>query len=311
MTGTVLLTGGSGFIGRHLAGVLARRALPVRYLQRPAHDLLAADGLHNLCQGVELILHLASYAHVNQVDKLRLHEVNVTGTRNLLTAAIAAGVPRFVYVSSILADPAYDQPPTAYGQSKREAEQLLIAAHQRGHIQVCILRPVNVYGPGMKGNLMTLMRLIRTGWLPPLPRFAAGFSLIGVDDLCCAIMQAADYMQSAQGRAAAPGVFPLTDGQHYTLKAVEQAIRRASGQPQHHWATPAWLFYLAALAMELAGRLLRLRNAPGLRSYRAMTRNFTVDDSASRLQLGYNPERTFYQALPAIIAELTPNQRDT
>lgn len=307
MTGTALLTGSSGFIGRHLQPRLSAQGWQVRLMQRPAHDLLNADSLPFLCEGVDLIVHLASYSHVNHADTRLLYDTNVTGTANLLSAACRARVPRLIYVSSILADAHYDQPRTAYGDSKHQAEELLRSAHRRGDIQVCILRPVNVYGPGMKGNLMTLLRLIQRGRLPPLPDFKAGFSLIGVEDLCTAISRAADYLEGTSGAEA--GVFPVTDGTLYTLKEVEAAIRRALGKSPGRHATPAWLFYLGALSLEVTGRLLRLRNAPGLRTYRALSRPYTVDDSASRMELGYNPAHSFYQVLPALMADLKQNGR--
>jgi len=308
MTASVLVTGASGFIGRVLQTRLAEHGYQVRVLTRPAQDLLAPDSLTALCAGVDTVYHLAACAHVNQVDAGLLHKINVTGTDNLLQVAVNAGVPRFVFVSSILADPQYDVPRTAYGESKFRAEQLLTQAHQAGQIAVSIVRPVNVYGPGMKGNLMSLFRLINAGLMPPLPAFEQGFSLIGIDDLCRAIMLAGEQLaltgQPADPQHAprpAPALLPVTDGQRYTIKAVEQAMRQALGKRQPAWTTPRWLFYLAALGLEGTGRVLRLKNAPGLRSYRTLTRNYHVDDSASRAQLGYNPRATLYQTLPAII----------
>ncbi|MEX0739227.1 MAG: NAD-dependent epimerase/dehydratase family protein [Pseudohongiella sp.] len=295
----VLLTGASGFVGRFLQKRLQGEPVTVRTLQRPQHDLLQAATLTAPCQGIDTVYHLAAYAHVNQAQVKSLYATNVDGTANLLQAAIAAGVRRFVYVSSILADPAYDQPRTAYGDAKQRAETLLQATHAAGHIEVVILRPVNVYGPGMKGNLMTLLRLIRKGLMPPLPRFTQTFSLIGVEDLCQALLLAA----SCPVGSSAP-VYLLTDGEVYQIRALEQAMRQALGKTQPAWATPRAVFYLAALALELLGRLLPINNAPGLRSYHALARNYTVDSKASQRDLGYNPQSDFYRELPAIIADM-------
>src|SRR5690606_10780304 len=92
--------------------------------------------------------------------------IHVEGTRQLLEAAIGAQVPRFLYLSSSKAGSAAESP---YGQAKREAEALLLKAHEAGRIQVCCLRPTAVYGPGMKGNLAAWMRLVGRGMAPPLP----------------------------------------------------------------------------------------------------------------------------------------------
>lgn len=295
----VLLTGASGFVGQQLRQRLAKAGQQVRTLQRPQFDILLPDTLVEACQGIDTVYHLAAYAHVNQARLKAVYATNVDGTANLLEAAVAAGVRRFVYVSSILADPAYDQPRTAYGDSKARAEQLLIKAHEAGRIEAVILRPVNVYGPGMKGNLMTLLRLMDRGLLPPLPKFDNTFSLIGVEDLCQAILLAGDT-ELVPGEPAP--VYPLTDGQLYNIKQVERAMRYELGKAQPRWATPKFVFYLAALKLEILGRLLPIRNAPGLRSYRALARNYSVDDAASQYELGYNPQSSFYSVLPAIVA---------
>ncbi len=302
----VLLTGARGFVGRVLQQRLQAGPVTVRTLQRPQHDLLQPQSLSGLCQGVDTVYHLAAYAHVNQAQIKTLYATNVDGTVNLLQAAIAGGVRRFVYVSSIMADPVYDQPRTAYGDAKQRAETILQAAHAAGQIEVVILRPVNVYGPGMKGNLMTLLRLMRKGLMPPLPRFTRAFSLIGVEDLCQALLQAAHCPVTA----SAP-VYPLTDGQVYHIKALEQAMRQALGKSQPAWATPKAVFYLGALTLEMLGRLLPIDNSPGLRSYRALARNYTVDSTASQRDLGYNPQSDFYRALPAIVAAMDAGITDT
>jgi len=303
----VLVSGATGFVGQTLLRHLQQSALPVHVLSRPAHDLLLPASLRSACEGIDTVFHLAAYAHVNHAHTRHLYAVNVAGTQHLLNAAISAGVRHFVYVSSILADPAFDQPRTAYGDSKRQAEQLLNEAHAQGKMAVSIVRPVNVYGPGMKGNLMTLMRLIRKGVLPPLPQVDNAFSMIGVEDLCAALMlvaqQAHANTDTSKASTAAP-VYLLSDGQSYQIKQVEKAMREAFGKVQPAWASPRQLFFAAALMLEIAGRLLPLKSSPGLRSYRALTRNYRADSAASLAQLGYNPRSTFFNTLPQIVAAM-------
>ncbi|MBU2099315.1 MAG: NAD-dependent epimerase/dehydratase family protein [Gammaproteobacteria bacterium] len=302
MTGLSLITGAGGFVGRELLTQMTAAGISVRLLQRPRHDLLQPQSLSAACEGVETVYHLAAYAHVNQAQTRQLYAVNVDGTRNLLQAAITAGVKHMVYVSSILADPAYDSPRTAYGDSKWQAEQMLLSAHQQGVIRVSIIRPVNVYGVGMKGNLMTLLKMIARGLLPPLPDFTDDFSLIGVEDLCQGILSAGQLPPPPTA-----AIYVLSDGHAYQLKAVEKAMRQVLGKSIPGWNTPRQLFFAAALCLELAGRLLPLNNAPGLRTYRALSKNYTVDSAASWQRLGYNPRSTFYKMLPQIARTLTTN----
>jgi UDP-glucose 4-epimerase len=299
----VLVSGATGFVGQTLLRHLHQAALPVHVLSRPAHDLLLPASLGSACEGIDTVFHLAAYAHVNHAQTRHLYAVNVAGTQHLLNAAVSAGVRHFVYISSILADPAYDQPRTAYGDSKWQAEQVLVDAHAQGKIAVSIVRPVNVYGAGMKGNLMTLLRLIRKGMLPPLPRFDNTFSMIGVEDLCAALMLVAQKAPSTITSPAAP-IYVLSDGECYQIKAIERAIRQAIGRSQPDWATPRQLFFLMALILEISGRLLPIPNSPGLRSYRALARNYRADSAASLAQLGYNPRSTFFNTLPQIVAAM-------
>lgn len=296
---TVLVTGSSGFIGTRLVQMLRAQGQEVRELDRSRHDLTQPESLHGLCDGVSVIYHLAAYAHINHADLKRLRDINIGGTRHLVRAAINAGVPRMVLLSSVLADPQVDQPRTAYGDSKLQAEELLQQAHNAGELDGVILRPVNVYGPAMRGNLMTLIRLIQRGVLPPLPRFQAVLSLVGVDDLCAAIIQAGAVAPSDE-----TPILEITDGQLYAIKDLEAAIRDALGKPMPGWAVPAPVFYLAALAGEVASKWLRLRNGPGLRSYRALSQGQQADDSKARQHLGYNPRSTFYRELPGIVASM-------
>lgn len=306
----MLVTGASGFIGRALCRTLAGHGYPLHTLWRrpPVEsifgvytgritiaDLEDEQALCRTCDGVDTVFHLAGQAHVNHADRDALFAANVEGTRHLLEAAVDAGVRRLVYFSSILADPEQDDPPTAYGESKRAAEALLLEAHEQGRIQVCCLRPAPVYGPGMRGNLMSLIRLARRRLLPPLPRSEAQLSLVGVEDLCRAALLAA-IMPRAAG-----AVLPVTDGRRYGWQGIEADIRRALGRRPRRFPAPRALWFLAALGGELAGHA-GLRAAPGLRHYQALTRNRIVDDAQTRRLLGYNPRCALSDALPDLLA---------
>lgn len=317
----VLLTGSRGFVGRHLKRQLLSAGAEVTELLRPERDLTRAETLKGCCDGVHTVIHAAGSAHVNHVDADQVRAVNVTGTKHLLAQAQQSGVKTFVLLSSILADPAFDTPRSAYGQSKADAERLLSqtcaevaqSAHQHPDAMVGVIaRPVNVYGPGMRGNLMTLLRFIEKRRLPPLPRLNSRLALVGVDDLCQAVLlmaeQAAMLTPSQPAMSTEPDsvpVYPVTDGETYQLKEIELGIRHAFGQPAPGWALPASVCFCGVLTAELLGRLLPWKNVPGLRTWRTLTRDQRVDDSKTRRQLSYNPRSNFYDALPLIIQHET------
>lgn len=309
-TKTVLVTGATGFIGRSLMQRLLEKQFRVHTLSRTLPvaspdqadcvffqgDIADPALLAQACAGVDTVFHLAGYAHVNQHDVEELRRINVEGTRSLLRTAIAAGVRRIVFFSSILADERLNPEGGDYGRSKLEAETLLLEAAQAGEIEVCCLRPANVYGLGMKGNLMTMIRLVQRGLLPPLPLPSAALSLVGNRDLCEAALLA------AQAPRANGQVYAVTDGKTYTMKGIEVSVRRALGLAPWRWHTPLPVFYIAFAGLEVLGKLFSLSNAPGLRSYRALRDGSVVSSEKIQQELGYIPAGSLTDELPGILA---------
>ena len=307
---TVLVTGATGFIGRTLMQRLLEKRMRVHTLSRTVPeaapdqadcrffqgDIADTALLAQACAGVDTVFHLAGYAHVNQHDVDELQRINVEGTRALLEAAIAAGVRRIVFFSSILADASIEPERSAYGRSKLQAETLLLEAAQASKIEVCCLRPANVYGLGMKGNLLTMIRLVQRGLLPPLPVPSASLSLVGNRDLCEAALLA------AQAPQASGQVYLVTDGKTYTMKGIEVSVRRSLGLEPRQWHTPLPLFYMAFLTLEIFGKLLRLPNAPGLRSYRTLRCGSVVSSEKIQQELGFIPASSLSDELSGILA---------
>ena len=310
---TVLVTGATGFIGRSLVQRLLEKRCRVHAYSRQVPesgpdegdclsfhgDLHDSVALTRACAGVDTVFHLAAYAHVNQHDEAAMRAINVEGTRRVLEAAMAAGVRRIVYFSSALADATRPGELTAYGRAKHDAEALLLAACHAGAIEVVCLRPVNVYGLGMKGNLSSMIALVRRGVFPPLPVPSASLSLVGSRDLCEAALLAAESL------VASGQIYTVTDGKTYTMKGLEISIRKALGRPVPGWSVPLSVLWLGAAGLELAGKVLRLQNAPGVRSYRALTEDNVFSCEKLQNDLGYNPAGTFNDELPGILAQLT------
>lgn len=313
---TVLVTGASGFIGRALVQRLLEKRCRVHTLSRQlpeagpdGSDCLAFQGnigdaaaLDKACQGVDTVFHLAAYAHVNHHDTDTMRTVNVEGTHTLLETAIRNGVRRIVFFSSTLAQAA-PEAITPYGQAKREAEEILLSACRQGLIEVCCLRPVNVYGLGMKGNLLSMIRMMSRGRMPPLPTPSAALSLVGNRDLCEAALLAAS-LPAASGQ-----VYVVTDGKTYSFKGLELSVRKALGRAPARWQMPLAGFWLAFAGLELLSRLLRLPNAPGLRSYRVLSQDSVFSCEKIQQELGYNPAGSFNEELPGILQQLARESR--
>ncbi len=280
---SVLVTGGTGFIGRRLVGALSERGARVRVLVRTQEvsygscqdrdeveqaigDLSDAASLARACVGIDTVLHVAGFAHADAADTAdfaaRHWAVNAEGTFRLLDAAAATGVGRFVFLSSCKAvgdpgprcvDESWDAPAdTPYGRAKRAAEERVLAAGHEGGFHAVNLRPVLVYGSGMKGNLARLIAVARRGWLPPLPETGNRRSLVHVDDVAQAML-----LVAAQP-AAAGRTYLVSDGQTHSGREIYAMVRRALGRSVPAWSAPAGVLHGAADLtdglLSLAGR---------------------------------------------------------
>jgi len=312
-----LVTGASGFIGDELTRQLLQIGDGVKILWRgePDVELLASRqpaqlvfgdlndsvSLDMACAGVDCVFHAAGLAHVQQPDRARLWQINVSGTQNLLTAAVNNGVKRLVYFSSSLAQACEQRQGdmTDYGQAKLEAEQLLLASQQKGEIEVVIIRPVAVYGERMKGSISVLISLIRNRRLPPLPKLKTEISLIGVEDLARAAILAATRPE-ANGN-----VYTVTDGERYGINEIENAIYRVLERKIPLLRSPRMLLYGAAAAAELAAKITGSAQGIGLRTYRNLTRNNCFSNQAITSDLGFQATTSLYQQLPKISQALS------
>jgi nucleoside-diphosphate-sugar epimerase len=316
---TVLVTGATGFIGAHVCRLLLSSGYRVRALLRDRNkplsgiavnsdleqclgDLLDSDSLGRACKDVDVVVHLAGVAHANNIKRDDLFEVNAHGTELLLAAAVKQSVRKFILLSSSLASPDVNNI-TSYGESKRAAENLVLASHNLGRLDAVVLRPVNVYGKGMTGNIASLISLIAQRRIPPLPLVGTKISLIGVCDLAVAIRLAIELDQ-ARGNT-----YLVTDGQQYHISDIEKAIYLAVGRKMSRWKPPRLLLYIAVVFVALVTKTLTIFriNRPPLfrgvskRTYQNLVNDNLFDNFEIVNELGFEPKSSFYDALPDIV----------
>ena len=314
MSQSWLITGSSGFVGRALLARLAtfnqrppllrllerRPTEPPTVFQSCAGDLGDPQSLRRACEGIDTVIHLAGIAHVGSAASAEARAINLDGSLSLLRMAIDAGVRRFVFLSSTLSSDQSIQ----YGRDKHAVEEALLASAAAGSIEVVILRAVNIYGVGMRGNIAAMIRLISSGVLPRLPKLTNRLSLVGVDDVVSALLLAATLDSPADPSALMAKLairVTLTDGCTYEINAIEKSIYDAVERSPSHWRLPVVLLFAASAMAELLEKLRIFRSGIGLRTYRNLTRDNLFDNHSAKAELGFEPSTTFFAQVDKLV----------
>jgi len=295
MAGRVLVTGAGGFVGRSLVPFLIEQGWEVREAARSPRpsaivvgDIDGTTDWRAALDGCDAVVHLAARVHdgrraaAGDFDAFR--RTNRDATLRVAEQAAQAGVRRFVFISTIKVngegrDTPYTAddtpaPQGAYAISKHEAEQGLWEIAARTGLEVVILRPPLIYGPGVGGNFCTLMRLVARGLPLPLASIRNRRSLLGVQNFASAIALVLTH-------DAAPGRTWLVSDQHdLSTPDLIRAIAAAQGKPARLFPFPPILLRTAAT---LIGRH---------RMYEQLAGSLTVDAEPLTRELGWKPART-------------------
>lgn len=305
---TFLVTGATGFIGsaliEHLASQTNSRVMALVRQDRvvlPEHVVPIRVDADYLADGdlpisaVQVLIHCAARVHVmadRSSDPLaEFRKVNVVGTLRLAEQAARAGVRRFIFISSVKVNgegtprgKAYTAddvpaPVDAYGISKMEAEQQLILLGQSTGMEIVIIRPVLVYGPGVKANFRSMMSWLNKGIPLPLGAIHNQRSLVALDNLVDLIVTCLDHP------AAANQTFMVSDGDD--MSTTELLTRMGVALDK-----PARLIPVSA-ALLLKGASMLGRKAVAQR----LCGSLQVDIRKTRELLGWKPPSTVKQAL--------------
>jgi nucleoside-diphosphate-sugar epimerase len=309
-TSKLLLTGANGFVGKGLmkriraegasvCAVVRGEEVPPGCVHGPA--LGAAARWAPLLAGCEAVVHAAARVHVmNEAahDPLAaFREVNVAGTLNLARQAAEAGVRRFVFISSIKVNgeaTAFGRaftsadtpaPMDAYAISKAEAEAGLISLAAETGMEVVIVRPPLIHGPGVKANFLSMIRWLKRGI--PLPLGAIMHnrrSLVALDNLVDLILACIDHP------AAANQVFLASDGEDVSTTDLLRRLAAAMG-------LPARLLPVPVRALETCAALLGKRAL-----VQRLCNNLQVDISKARQLLGWRPPISLNEGLRRTVA---------
>jgi len=301
----ILITGAGGFVGQALTAALdssggdwiaATRKASTQFDGRQVvvGDIGANTDWSAALRDIDCVIHLAARTHVlhdDSSDPLAAYrEINRHGTAVLAQQAAAAGVRRLVFLSSIkvngeataghpFSERDTPRPEDAYGVTKREAEDALHAVASTTGLETVVLRPPLVYGPGVKGNFLRLLRLVECGMPLPFASIGNRRSLIYVDNLVDALITCIDA-PAARGKT-----YLVSDGEDCSTPALIAGIAAAMGKPSRLWPCPASLLNLGATLIGRRAEALRL------------TGSLQIDAGSLRRELGWNPRYTLDQGL--------------
>lgn len=306
----IAITGSSGFVGSRLTKIILSHTNKIRCLGRRKLSFIGKENFHKgwiipegdygeFLIGVSVVIHSAARVHVmndeslNPLEKFR--EVNTKGTLSLARQAVHAGVKRFIFISSIKVNGESTvngglfssrdeyQPEDPYGISKAEAEAgLLLIAKETG-MEVVIIRPTLVYGSGVKGNFLNLLKLSELPIPLPFGLINNMRSMIYLDNLVDLIITCIDHPKAANR------VFLASDGDDLSLARLLSLMRQAMNKSPFLLPIPSFLFNLLGKLFgksELVDRLIG---------------NLQVDSGDAKTLLGWQPPYTVEQGIKATV----------
>lgn len=317
----LLVTGATGFVGRSLCCRLLADGWEVRGTKRAtgqayrqAGDLELADveslgadtPWSHALSGIDTVIHLAARVHLmsdpSHDPLAEFLKVNTAGTERLAREAARAGVRRLVFVSSIkvngeetsetISEDSPVRPTDPYGISKWQAEQVLRRIEAETGLEVVVVRPTLVYGPGVRANFWKMMKVVHSGIPMPFASVANQRSMIYVENLVDALLACAIEPH------AAGQTFLVSDGEDVSTPELIRLTASVLG-------VPARLFPVPTSLLELAGRVTG-KNAAVSR----LTGSLLVDSSRIRMQLDWQPPFTMRAGLQATADWYLKNQGD-
>lgn len=315
----MLITGGTGLLGGHLVERMAQQGHKVRALVRTTSDIehLRTTGAEIIygnvedygslvaaAQGMDVVIHAAARVLPGWGQWRDFQSCIVEGTENVLNASIAAGVKKFVYVSSgtVIGDaaigvekPADESAPYLdiekpsremfYDCAKARAEQIVLDYHKQGKISATVVRPCMVYGP--RCRLLTDRIYTYVKIFPVLPGNAmAKTALVHVHDVAdCVILAATSEKSWGQ-------IYNISPEEVVTFRDFINSMAKATGKSEFKIVIPLGVVFASAAVMEMWGRLIRSEDAPFLtRSDIKFVRDgMYIDSSKARKELGWQPK---------------------
>ena len=305
----ILITGATGFVGRALFKNLKSKKKYLAHLTTRTNqeELFEGGKVFNIGEidsntnwndaldGVDCIVHCAARAHTTENKQTVLlnayRRINVDGTRNLAKQAVAIGIKRFIFLSSIkvngeetIATKSFkyndiSQPEDAYGITKWEAEQALLEISKQTGLEVVIIRPPLVYGEGVKGNFLRLLDIVYKQIPLPFAKINNLRSFVGLDNLIDLIICCIEHPK-AGGKT-----FLVSDGEDLSTTDLIRKLSKFMNKSPRLFQFPQLIIQLTA---RLVGKSLEVKRLLG---------SLRIDNSYAREILGWSPVLSLDESL--------------
>jgi nucleoside-diphosphate-sugar epimerase len=325
MSSTYLITGGTGFIGGHLAEACVKRGHKVRTIARAGSDTALLDRLgaeiirgdildsqtvQKAVDGVDVIVHCAGkVGDLGSAEEYR--PINVEALRGLLEACKGKRISQFIHMSSLgvyearhhhgtdESEPLPANHLDAYSQTKVEADQLALEYHRKYGVPVVVLRPGFVYGPRDRAVLPKLIKRMTNGKVHYLGGDRRALNTIYIGNLIDAVFLA------VENPAAVGQVYNLTDGEAVTKRRFFETVADGMGLRRSKQILPGWL---AAMVVRVLERQMRRAVASGRTpiltpaQYKFLLLDLDFSIEKAKRELGYRPRFSFDEGMRETLA---------
>ncbi|MDP8265637.1 MAG: NAD(P)-dependent oxidoreductase [Candidatus Aceula meridiana] len=314
---SVLVTGGTGFIGSHLTERLLKEGRDVRVLSLNSlagiekkenleiikgkgakvfyGDLRDKKSLELALDGVECVFHLGAISRPMFIPRNQYFDVNAVGTRNILEIAKAKMVKKFIHVSTVsvlgvspdgkpLKENDFQEENSDYGLSKKEGEKIALDFYKHEKLPVVVVRPCLCYGPRCVVRLV-MFKYVQKRLFPTFNKGQALMEFCYVDNVVQALMRA-ERQENLAGQ-----IFNITDGRSYEVKEILETIAEELGIKPAFIDLPVWVGKMAGCFMEVLSKMVGVHPPFSRTAAEWMSKNMNVYDcSKAKRDLMYNPE---------------------
>ncbi|MBN1389938.1 MAG: NAD(P)-dependent oxidoreductase [Candidatus Thermoplasmatota archaeon] len=303
MEGKVIITGGSGFLGRKVADRLREEGYNVIQMALPDEDVSGDNFFKGDITDIsafdiprnDIVVHCAGILESSHPTDEMMYRVNFEGTVNVYEKALNAKMKKFIMISTVSAigprgtfdtgmteemDP---RPDDTYGRSKLKAERFLMERGDKDNVDIIILRPTVLYGEGMNihSSGMKTFTSVHKGIMPVVGQGRIIYNMLHVDNLVQAI-----YLATTKGKGVR--IYNVSEGP-YTLMEVVKTIEKEMGKKGHR-KIPRFILYIAARSFQILSHFMKGPPPISMVKYRGLTSSiWHLDGSRIERELGYKP----------------------